>query len=428
MIKYGFYGGEVMSMKLFRKLGVITVILVGLGTSFQLLIKTVNAAKNEISWPAIVIVPLVSGLSSPVHISNAGDGSNRLFVVERVGRIRVVENGVLSVTPFLDIQDRTQSTGGEEGLLSIAFPQDYATHGYFYVYYTNKNGDNQVSRFHTSANPDLAEPNSEELILYLEHPSHSNHNGGQLAFGQDGYLYIGTGDGGGGGDPDENAQDPASLLGKILRIDVSPAMPGGSDVIFLPILVGGNEFPANLSYRIPPDNPFVNVPGYRGEIWALGLRNPWRFSFDRQTGDLFIGDVGQGSWEEVDFQLATSQGGENYGWNEMEGTHCYLLNCETSGMTLPVYEYPTHVDGSCAVTGGFVYRGLTYDGMQGIYFLGDYCNGVITGLQMDGSIWQNQLLLDTNINISSFGEDESGEVYLADIATGTIYHLIEQTP
>jgi glucose/arabinose dehydrogenase len=414
-----------MNLSRFLVLVCVLSLLVGL----QMFSDVGNAAQSALTWPAIEVVPVVNGLSSPVHITNAGDGSNRLFAVERVGNIRIVKDSALLETPFLDIRDRVKS-GGEEGLLSVAFPPDYATKGHFYVYYTNLNGDNQVSRFYVSADLDVADPSSEELILYLDHPVYTNHNGGQLAFGPDGYLYISTGDGGGGGDPDENGQNPASLLGKILRIDVEFTPPElSTNVVFLPMLIRTDGVPpSDGPYRIPVDNPLLGTPGYRGEIWALGLRNPWRFSFDRVTGDLYIGDVGQASWEEVDFQPVTSTGGENYGWNEMEGTHCYLPNCDPTGLTLPVYEYPTHELGSCSITGGFVYRGGDHPDMQGIYIFADYCNGNISGLQLDGSIWQDQLLLDTNVSISSFGEDEAGELYLADLSSGTIYQIVEQVP
>jgi glucose/arabinose dehydrogenase len=413
-----------------RKMFFILMIFGGVLSTFQMVVKTGNASQMDITWPDIEVVPLVSGFTLPVHLTNADDNSDRLFVVERAGRIKIVQDGGVFVTPFLDIQDRVQSNGNEEGLLSVAFPPDFATEKHFYVYYTNANGDNQVSRFYVMENdPDLANPISEELIIYFDHPTYSNHNGGQIAFGADGYLYIATGDGGGGGDPDENGQDPASLLGKILRIDVEWTWPppAGPYFVYLPMVVSeGVQSP--LAYRIPPDNPFVGEAGYRGEIWALGLRNPWRFSFDRSTGDLYIGDVGQSSWEEIDFQVASSPGGENYGWNEMEGSHCYLAGCETSGMTLPVFEYPTHVDGSCSVTGGYVYRGVNYPNLQGFYLFADYCNGRITGLINDGGIWQSQLLLDTNLNISSFGEGEDGELYFVELNSGEIFQIIAQTP
>jgi glucose/arabinose dehydrogenase len=419
-----------MHTRYFRFISIFALCTVGLASWLRF--ESVTAIQTNVTWPSIELASIVGGLNAPVHITNASDGHNRLFVVERVGNIRIVKDGALLVTPFLDIRDRVQS-GGEEGLLSVAFPPDYATKGHFYVYYTNHNGDNQVSRFHISVDPDIADPLSEELILYLDHPFYSNHNGGQMAFGPDGYLYISTGDGGGGGDPDENGQNQASLLGKILRIDVEFAPPKpdfeATNVVYIPLLIRTDGVPPSEDlYRIPSDNPFVDVPGSRGEIWALGMRNPWRFSFDRDTGDLYIGDVGQGSWEEVDFQPVTSPGGENYGWNEMEGKVCYLPNCDPTGLTLPVYVYPTREQGSCSITGGFVYRGSNLPDMRGIYIFADYCNGFISGLQLDGSDWLDQLLLDTNIRISSFGEDEGGELYVADLASGTIYQIIEQTP
>jgi hypothetical protein len=405
----------------------LRIIILGILVSLCYFGGGVKPVRSEVTWPAIEIDPYLSGFSSPVHIANAKDSSNRLFVVERAGVIHVVKNGVVSTTPFLGIQDRVQSTGGEEGLLSMAFPPDYASKGYFYVYYTNKNGDNQVSRFYLSDDVDVADPTSEELIINFSHPVHANHNGGQIAFGPDGFLYIATGDGGGGGDPDENGQNPASLLGKILRIDVEFGFINGtySHEIYLPMVMNENNSQQILRYRIPTENPFVDTEGYRGEIWALGLRNPWRFSFDRTLGDLFIADVGQSSWEEVNFQSAKSNGGENYGWNEMEGEVCYLPNCDLTGKTSPLFVYQTHVDGSCSVTGGFIYRGIINTGMSGIYFFGDYCNGRITGLQFDGTNWYSQVLLDTDVNISTFGEDESGELYLADITSGTIYQIVE---
>ena len=360
------------------------------------------------SYPLITLTHIAGGFESPVHITHAGDNSGRLFVVEQRGRIQELDNGI-----FLDISDRVHSPfsggGNEEGLLSLAFPPGYGFgKDHFYVYYTRTDGNNQVSRFSLSGDPDIADPNSEEPIITLDHPTYSNHNGGQLFFGDDGFLYIGTGDGGGGGDPDKNGQDTNSLLGKLLRIDVE----AGVD-----------------PYQIPPSNPFVDEPDHRGEIWSLGLRNPWRFSFDRLTGDLYLGDVGQGSWEEVDFQPANSLGGTNYGWNIKEGLECYnAANCDDQGMTDPVFVYPTHVDGTCSITGGYVYRGQDYPGLFGIYIYGDYCNGNIWGLDNQASKWANQLLLDTSLSISTFGEDENGELYLADISTGDIYQVVQVMP
>jgi len=414
------------SFRWLRVSGVVVIIA-------ALLTSAHASAKTNITWPASISLNLVeSGLVRPVHVTHAGDGTNRLFVVEQDGRVKVLVNGDALLTPFLNINGRVRSpsdgAGGEEGLLSIAFPPGYGSgKDYFYVYYTNLNGDNQVSRFHLGANANEADSGSEELILLLPHPVEQNHNGGQLTFGPDGYLYIGTGDGGGGGDPNENAQNQARILGKMLRIDVEPGPsvpPGLANQLFLPILTGGQGQP--LPYVIPPDNPFVNQPGYLPEIWALGLRNPWRYSFDRATGDLYIGDVGQGNWEEIDFQPANSPGGENYGWDNMEGFACYepSSGCITTGMTLPIQVYANAGSPACSVTGGYVYRGPAFPSLQGIYLYGDYCIGTIWGLQRDNGAWVNQQLTDTPYNISSFGEDEAGELYLTDLTGGGLFRIV----
>jgi len=349
------------------------------------------------------------GLDQPIHITNAGDGSGRLFVVEQPGRIRIVRNGVLLTTPFLDISNTGANRvlfGGEQGLLSVAFPPQFSAKGYFYIYYTNLNGDNVAARYFLTTNPDVADSNSEVILRTFSHPIFENHNGGQLAFGPDGFLYIGTGDGGSGGDPNNNGQNPNTFLGKILRIDVESVVDPRID-----------------TYVIPSNNPFVGAQGFLPEIWALGLRNPWRFSFDRLTGDFYLGDVGQNSFEEIDFQPSSSQGGENYGWRIMEGLHCFNPpNCSSAGLTLPVIEYD-HTQG-CSVTGGMVYRGQNFPLMQGIYFYGDFCSGRIWGLKHNGAEWENTLFLDTLLNITTFGEDESGEIYVADYATGIIHRLI----
>lgn len=386
------------------------------------------ASLETVVWPEIEFSPYISGVDKPVHITHAGDGSGRLFVVEQPGRIRLVKGDSLLPTPFLDISARVLF-GGEQGLLSVAFPPDYPEKGHFYVYYTNKSGDNQVSRFDLTGNPDLADPASEKLILYLNHPARDNHNGGQISFGPDGYLYIATGDGGGGGDPDQNAQDPASLLGKILRIAVeyySPEPSNAPNRVHLPLIYGSSD--PHPAYRIPADNPFVGTPGYRGEIWALGLRNPWRFSFDRLNGDLYIGDVGQGKYEEVDYQPASSAGGENYGWNIMEGPECYVGDtCDQTGLTLPVAYYGHGPE--CSITGGYVYRGQANPSMQGFYFYGDYCSGGVFALIQDAGQWQSDYLVSsTAYSITSFGEDESGELYLADLGGGVIYRINEAAP
>lgn len=395
------------------------------------------SARPDATWPDVSLQPVVSGLVRPVFITHAGDGSGRLFIVEQDGRI-LFHIGAIT-TEFLNISDRVRSPvdsgGNEEGLLSMAFPPGYGvSKDYFYVYYTNLAGDNQVSRFHIGASPDAADASSEELILWLEHPGQSNHNGGQLAFGADGYLYIGTGDGGGGNDPYDNAQNPASLLGKMLRIDTemvtiemgtTPSLDTYQN--YLPIQLQNVDFAHSL-YRIPSDNPFIDTLGYRPEIWALGLRNPWRFSFDRLTHDLYIGDVGQGEWEEIDFQPAISQGGENYGWDIFEGSMCTSTSCDPSGMTMPVHEY-NHNQADCSVSGGYVYRGAAYSGMQGIYFFGDYCTGKIWGLQQETVSWTpSPASLVTNANgLASFGENEAGELFIANRNSGSILQLIESS-
>ena len=362
---------------------------------------------KPLSWPTISLNQVVGGLAQPTSITSAGDNSDRIFVTEKPGRIRIIRNNALQPTPFLDITARIGgSPGGEQGLLSVAFPPGYgSTKNHFYVYYTNPAGTLVIARYRPTANPDAADPNSEEIILTVAHPTFSNHNGGQLQFGPDGYLYIGTGDGGSGGDPLKNGQNPAVLLGKLLRIDVESAVN-----------------PSN--YSIPANNPYVGTPGYRGEIWALGLRNPWRFSFDRQTGDLYLGDVGQNLWEEVDFQPANSAGGENYGWNILEGLHCFNppAGCVAPPRySPPVTEYPHSPD--CSITGGYVYRGPGDTAMQGIYFYGDICSGNIRGLQRFNGAWLSNLLKTAPFGISTFGEDQAGNLYLTDYSGGSIYRI-----
>ncbi len=296
--------------------------------------------------------------------------------------------------------------GEGDWIQTIAFPPNYAGTKHFYVYYTTLTGDNVVARYNVSADPNLADANSEQIILTLLHPTNTNHNGGQLAFSpQDGFLYIGTGDGGGGGDPTNNAQNPLALLGKILRLDVESTPDPG------------------LNYRIPRSNPFFGLTGFRGEIWALGLRNPWRFSFDRLTRDLYIGDVGQNLWEEVDFQLASSEGGENYGWNILEGPACFNppQNCVPPLDYVPPVMFYDHTEG-VAILGGYVYRGAKFRFMNGIYFFGDL-TGKIWGLQRVAGIWQRQLLLTPGFLISTFGEDEAGNLYVTNYSAGQVYEI-----
>jgi len=361
------------------------------------------AAAAPAQLPQIRLIKVASGFASPVFVGSAGDRSNRLFVVEQQGRIRILRNGVIAATPFLDIRSRVLCCG-EQGLLSVAFPPDFSTSGQFYVYYTDKSSFLVIARYHAGASPDAADPSSETVIMRIDHVFASNHNGGQLQFGPDGFLYVGTGDGGGGGDPLGNGQNKNALLGKLLRIDVSAP-----------------------AYAIPSSNPFVGQSGVRPEIWAYGLRNPFRFSFDRTTGDLYIGDVGQNLFEEVDFAPAGGRGGENYGWNTMEGFQCYNQPaCNQTGLTLPVAAYD-HT-GDCSVTGGYVYRGARYPSMQGVYFYGDYCSGRIRGLTRIGSAWQNRVLLAAGFNISTFGQDDAGEIYVAAYGSGDIYTIAGGPP
>ncbi len=356
-------------------------------------------------WPPIALSAVAGGFALPVHVAHAGDGTGRIFVVEQGGRIRVLDNGATLPDPFLDISGKVACCG-EQGLLSAAFPPGFASKGYFYVNYTrNPDGATVVARYRVSpGNANAADPATEEIVLAVPQPF-VNHNGGQIVFGPDGYLYIGTGDGGGAGDPSGNGQNPGTLLGKLLRMDTeSGAVP----------------------YGVPADNPFVGAAGFLPEIWAWGLRNPWRFSFDRRTGDLYIGDVGQNAVEEVDFQPAGSRGGENYGWNVMEGADCFAgAGCDTTGLTLPAAQYG-HTRG-CSVTGGVVYRGADDSVLQGIYFYGDYCNGRIWGLRRRGAAWENAVLLEppaAPLNVSSFGEDEAGNVYVANYANGDLLRIV----
>jgi glucose/arabinose dehydrogenase len=384
-----------------------------------------SPVSQAIVWPTITLNQVITGLSQPLHIANAGDGSGRLFIVEKTGRIKVYKGSTYQGV-FLDIHTKV-STTSEQGLLSVVFPPAYGSKGHFYVDYTNVAGDTVIARYRVSSDPNLADSASEEILLTIDQP-YANHNGGQLAFGPDGYLYIGMGDGGSGGDPGNRAQNPAELLGKILRIDVeqasTPIPPTGGNQIFFPAVFRSGAIPP---YRIPPGNPFINTPGYRPEIWTLGLRNPWRFSFDRTTGNLFIADVGQDAWEEVNFQPAGDPGGRNYGWRILEGAHCYnpSSGCvPPPGYVAPAFEYPhgTNDSTGCAVTGGFVYRGNTYPSMQGVYYYGDYCSGKIWGAVNTGG-WQTSLLTTAPFSISSFGEGENAELYVADYGNGRIYQV-----
>ena len=342
---------------------------------------------NAYTWQQLAI----SGLVRPVDLQP--DGSGRLFVIEKVGRIRIIENDQLIETPFLDISGQVGSNGNEQGLLGLAFHPQYAQNGRFFVNYTDNNGDTVLARFQVSGDPNIADPNSEVKILGVDQPF-ANHNGGVLAFGPDGYLYAGLGDGGSQGDPFGNAQNTTALLGKILRLDVDSAEP----------------------YAVPADNPFGN------EVWAYGLRNPWRFSFDKLTHDLYIGDVGQNTWEEIDFLPAGSPGGTNFGWNFREGAHDYKGG-GPAGMVEPVAEY-SHTEGGCSVTSGYVYRGSMPE-WNGIYLYADYCTGLIWGLIRSENGWQKQQLFDLDVTITSFGQDAAGELYLLS-DNGGVFRLVHQ--
>lgn len=376
--------------------------------------------------PQIQLVQVASGLADPVNVAIPDDGTGRVFIVERVGRIRILDaQGTLLETPFLDITELVQNDYLEQGLLGLAFHPDYGENGLFYVNFTDyhTNGDTFVMEFKASADdPNVADRESGRLLLAIDQP-YVNHNGGTIKFGPDGYLYIGMGDGGLGGDPYGVAQRTDSLLGKLLRIDVNPS--------------------GISPYSIPPDNPFADAhvvqsnsitdvigetsglsleaadyhPAARPEIWALGLRNPWQFSFDSATGDLYIADVGQVTWEEVNFAPAGTEGGQNYGWDWLEGSHCYpasVTECpRTQVGVLPVAEYKHGEDG-CDITGLGIYRGDGYPSLDGIYFVSDWCSGKIWGLERDDSdAWQFQELLDTELLLTGGGEDPStGQLYM----------------
>jgi len=369
-----------------------------------------SAAIDAEAWPSMSLTPLINGLAEPVFVGNANDGSGRLFVVEREGTIRIFAGNSLLATPFLSITTRVESGYGEQGLLSVAFPPNFASKRHFYAYYTQK-GTNAliISRFNVSTDANVADAGSETALLNILHPTNLNHDGGQLQFSpHDGFLYLGTGDGGASGDPPNNAQTPSVLLGKILRIDPETA------------------FPTVPTYTIPASNPFVGATGYRPEIWALGLRNPWRFSFDRATHDLYIGDVGQDTWEEVDWRPAASTGGENYGWRVLEGDMCYPPGT-TSCTPPPNYVAPVatveHGAGDCAIIGGYVYRGTRFVLLRGIYFYGDNCSGRVWGLKYVSGAWQSHLLKSAGFSISSFGEDEAGNLYVADLYGGRVLRV-----
>lgn len=355
------------------------------------------ADTQDVEAGRVTLVRVADGFVRPVEIAHAGDG--RLFVIEQRGAIRVIRNGHVLETPMIDLSSRV-SCCGERGLLGLAFPPDHESTGYFFINYTDSLGDTVIARYHASGvSPDLADPASGETVLTITQPF-SNHNGGQLRFGPDGMLWIGTGDGGSGGDPMNNGQELDTLLGKILRIDVS-----------------------DLPYTVPVDNPFLGRAHTRPEIWSYGWRNPWKFSFDRLTGDLYVGDVGQNRWEEIDLEPNGAEGGRNYGWRLMEGAHCFnpSFGCNDGNLVLPIAEYD-HDEG-CSVTAGFVYRGSRAPALEGAFVYGDYCTGTIWSARSTGDEWISTIVMSTGLTISAFGEDAEGELYVADYDEGVIYRF-----
>jgi len=385
----------------------VAALLGAIGAVIVLFVSFAWARPDATGDPTLV---LVGTFSSPMYVTAPPGDRAQLFVVEQAGRIRIVRDGAQLPSPFLDIRSLV-SSGGERGLLSLAFPPDYGSSRRFYVYYTARSplGDVTVAEFQAPVGADAADPGTRRTVLRISHPR-GNHNGGQLQFGADGHLYIGTGDGGGGGDPDQAGQDLGSLAGKLLRIDPRPGAGGAP-------------------YSVPPDNPFVGRAGARGEIWSYGLRNPWRFSFDRETGDLTIADVGQGSWEEIDFALSSAGRGRgaNYGWGCWEGRHAYGPNdgnpeCRPMpAQVQPVWEY-SHSRG-CSITGGYVVRDPTLPALNGRYVYGDYCRSALWSIRLREPAAQDDRLLGLSVaGLSSFGEDACGRVY-AISSDGPVFRL-----
>lgn len=349
----------------------------------------------------LALEQVVTGLSSPVHLASPPDDA-RLFVVEQGGRVRVVRDGVLLPEPFLDIRSKVLS-GGERGLLSVAFHPQYAANGRFYVNYTDVDGDTRVERYLVSADPDRADGGSATLVLAVAQPF-SNHNGGLVTFGPDGMLYVGMGDGGSGGDPQGHGQNRRTLLGALLRLDVDGGEP----------------------YAVPPDNPYAGHAEFRGEIWAFGLRNPWRFAFDQASGMLYLGDVGQNRWEEIN-AVRSDAPAVNYGWNIMEGQACFgATTCDQTGLTPPVVVYATS-GSSCSVVGGFVYRGRAVPELTGHYFYSDYCGGFLRSFRLDGNTVRDHVAWPIGDvgPVSSLGVDAAGELYVV-AHRGTVYRVVRR--
>ena len=346
---------------------------------------------------SIRLEPVVSGLTQPLYVTHAFD--DRLFIVEQDGLIKIFKDGALLPAPFIDLTEPVGYNSNEQGLLGLAFHPNYQENGYFFVDYTDLNGRTNIARYRVTDDPNVADPASGQILLTIPQPF-ENHNGGMIAFGPDGYLYIGMGDGGSQGDPNGNGQNTGTLLGSILRLDVDSA---------------------DGSYTIPSDNPFINDANARPEVWAYGVRNPWRFSFDRLTNDLFIADVGQDTYEEVDWLPAGTAAGQNLGWNYMEANHCYRAGCNPADFVPAIFEYD-HTQG-CSISGGYIYRGEQFLSLYGNYFAADFCLGTIWGVfqNPDGN-WQSTVVHPGLIGITSFGEDVNGELYVV-VRTGEILQI-----
>lgn len=393
-------------MMIMPRLGFVAlVILLSVVTgSTQLLGAQPHVGTEKTSFPKVALELVAADLSQPLLVTYAPGDDESLYIVEKTGRVRIMRDGLLVDEVLLDLTGQV-SKGFEQGLLSIAFHPRFQENGFVYVNYTDLDGNTQVERVHVPGGQLRADDDTKTTLLTVDQPA-ANHNGGMMAFGPDGYLYIGLGDGGRAGDPWGNAQNPRSLLGKMLRIDVDRSEP----------------------YAIPPDNPFVDDPHALDEIWAIGLRNPWRFSFDRLTGDLYIADVGQNEREEINIEPSGDPGGRNYGWNIMEGDLCYshMPACDSDDLTAPVAVYANTASMGCSVTGGYVYRGSAIPELQGGYLFGDYCSGTIWVMwpeSKDGARQVDQLL-QTQASISSFGEDAHGELYVIDLRGGRVYRIV----
>jgi glucose/arabinose dehydrogenase len=356
-----------------------------------------------VSAQKLALRPVAANLPGITSVVNARD--SRLFITLQHGQVMIWDRTQVLPTPFLDVSSLV-SCCGEQGLDSIVFHPRYRENGIFFIDYSDHDGNTVVARYHVSSDRNVADPTSATVLMRIPHPF-ENHYSGEMQFGPDGYLYIGLGDGGSAGDPFNNAQNLGVLLGKIMRIDVDSASP----------------------YAIPPTNPFVNNAAARPEIWAFGLRNPWRFTFDRENGDLWIADVGQAAWEEVDLQRRTSIGGENYGWRRMEATHCYnpATACDTDdAITMPILEY-SHVQNRCSITGGYRYRGSLYPALRGKYLYADYCTGELWAVtEGTAGQWTSTLMLATQLQPTTFGEDENGELFIG--GSNGVYALVDETP